>query len=79
MEVKMKYHKDSEKKHHHLEIKAMGHGGFLIYQGKFSEGDAFDGRYHGWREFLAAFSTLPEALEWVGRNTAEPAKVVVAK
>lgn len=50
-------------KHVHLEIFCMKNGGYVVGQGRWdSEGRDMQ---HNWREHLAAFTTLHEAVAWV--------------
>lgn len=44
-----------------VEIQAMPEGGYLIIHGRGRDDYRFSG-------FIAAFSTLPEATKWIGKN-----------
>jgi hypothetical protein len=58
-------------KHTHLEIHTLIDGGYVVREGRFDGGERFENadqaRWH-WRQERAAFSTLGDALKWMGRQ-----------
>lgn len=59
---------DEPKLHDHLEIHALIDGGYVIREGRFdSDGNGRDAMWN-WRQERAAFATLADALEWLGKR-----------
>jgi hypothetical protein len=65
-------HSNSEKKQHHLELIALPYGGYVVSQGLYGDGIDRANCYGHFRQQLAAFSKLIDALDWMAANAAEP-------
>lgn len=52
--------------HDHLEIHALIEGGYVVREGRFDRGEDAQSSMWNWRQECAAFSTLDEALKWMG-------------
>jgi len=62
------------KQYHHLEVQSLSEGGYVVREGMFHLGEY---SRHMLQQEVAAFSSLDEALKWIGKHMIR--KVPVAK
>jgi hypothetical protein len=57
--------------HSHLEIHALIDGGYVVREGRFDGGERWENANEArwcWRQERAAFSSLSDAIKWMGRQ-----------